>query len=68
MKLRLELTTAQIEEAIKIYTLNKFKPEGYSISECSFIYDEDQGDTHTPIYGAIVYFTKYNPCPPPLNE
>jgi len=68
MKIRIELTTAEIAEAIKIYTLNKSKLPGYSIQECFFIYDEDEEDTHTPIDGAIVYFTKYNPCPPPLNE
>jgi len=68
MKIRIELTTAEIAEAIKIYTLNKSKLPGYSIQECSFIYDEEEEDTRTPIYGAIVSLAKDNPCPPLLNE
>lgn len=56
MQIKIILSIAELEEAVKIHVAKTIKIEGYDISECSFIYDydEEDSDEHTPIEGALI--------------
>ena len=54
MQIRIILSIAELEEAVKIHAAKIIKIEGYDISECSFIYEEENEEYHTEIEGALI--------------
>jgi len=55
MQVRITLSVSEIKEAIREYAAKMIKVEEYTISESSFIYDEEEGEEHTPIEGALIF-------------